>query len=92
MSYLEISRIITILASVIITFGLYDQALKIFRTKSAKDFTWSIIFALLLNELAWINYGFSLAEWPIILVGVVNIPAIIIIVFGYYKFNGIRKK
>lgn len=86
-NYLAISRIITVIASVAITYGLYDQAIRIFKIKSAKDFTWTIIFALLLNELAWLNYGFALFEWPIILVGIVNIPAIIIIIIGYYKYK-----
>jgi len=92
MNYLEISRIITLIASILITFGLYDQALKIFRTKSASDFTWTIIFALFFNEFAWINYGFSLSEWPIIVVGAANVPAIIIIIIGYKKYSYDRKK
>lgn len=92
MNYLETSRIITLIASIFITFGLYDQSLKIYKTKSAKDFTWTIIFALLLNEVAWVNYGFSLSEWPIIFVGLVNIPAIVIIIIGYYKYNNPKNK
>lgn len=91
MDYLNISRLVTVLASIVITFGLYHQALKIFQTKSAKDFTWSIIAALFINELAWINYGISLKEWPIILVGGVNVPGIIIIVVGYFKFKHGKK-
>lgn len=86
MGYLEVSRIITLAASVFITVGLYDQAIKIFRTKSAKDFTWSIIVALVINELAWTNYGLSLSEWPIVVVGLVNIPALIIVLIGYIKY------
>lgn len=92
MSYLELSRILTLIASFFITLGLYDQALKVFKTKSAKDFTWTIIFGLFLNELAWINYGFSLYEWPIIVVGAVNIPAIIILIIGYRKYSHVGKK
>ncbi len=86
-NYLEISRIITLIASVFITIGLYHQAIRMFKIKSAKDFTWTIIFALFFNELAWLNYGYALTEWPIIFVGAVNIPAIIIIVIGYYKYR-----
>lgn len=86
-NYLEISRIITLIASVLITYGLYDQSIKIFRIKSAKDFTWTIIVALFFNELAWLNYGISLSEWPIILVGAVNIPAILLLIRGYLKYR-----
>lgn len=90
MDYLELSRIITLIASVVIAIGLYDQTFKMFRTKSAEDFTWTIVFALAFNELAWLNYGSALKEWPIILVGLINIPAIIFIVIGYMKYG--RKK
>jgi len=87
MDYLHVSRIITFIASIAITYGLYDQALKIWRTKSAKDFTWSIVVALLFNECAWLNYGFSLMEWPIITIGILNVPAAIIAGIGFLKYR-----
>lgn len=87
MNYLEVSRIITLIASAFITIGLYDQACRIFKIKSARDFSMTIIFALIFNELAWLNYGISLSEWPIILVGAVNIPALIIIFVGYFRYR-----
>ncbi len=92
MDYLNLSRTLTMIASFFITIGLYDQAMRIFKVKSARDFTWTIIFALFLNEIAWINYGYSLSEWPIIIVGAVNIPAIIIIIIGYYRYSNVGKK
>lgn len=85
--YLEISRIITLVASAAITYGLYDQAKKIFRTKSAKDFRWTIVVAIVFNEFAWLNYGISLREWPIILVGFANIPAAILTLMGYLRYG-----
>ena len=87
MNYLEISRIVALIASVFITIGLYHQAFKIWKTKSAKDFTWTIIIALLLNELAWLNYGFALVEWPIIVIAFANVPAAIIASIGYLKYR-----
>jgi len=87
MNYLEISRIVALIASVFITIGLYHQAFKIWKTKSAKDFTWTIIIALLLNELAWLNYGFALVEWPIIVIAFANVPAVIIASIGYFKYK-----
>lgn len=89
MNYLEISRALTLIASFFITFGLYDQAVRIFKYKSAKDFTWTIIIALLFNEFAWINYGYSLHEWPIIIVGLANVPAIIIVFIGYLRYKNV---
>jgi uncharacterized protein with PQ loop repeat len=74
-------------ASILITVGLYDQSLKIWRTRSAKDFTASIVLALLFNEAAWLNYGCSLKEWPVILIAALNIPAALIAAVGYLKFR-----
>lgn len=74
-------------ASVLITLGLYDQSLKVWRTKSAKDFTTSIVVAILVNEVAWLNYGFSIGEWPVIVVSLLNIPAALVAAVGYFRFR-----
>ena len=74
-------------ASVFITLGLYDQSLKVWRTRSAKDFTTSIVIALIVNEVAWLNYGVSLREWPVIAVSLFNIPAAAIAAIGYFRFR-----
>ena len=87
MSYLEVSRIVTLVASLFITVGLYDQAFKIWRTKSARDFTISLVAALIFNEIAWLNYGFSLREWPIITLGCLNVPAAIIATIGFIRYR-----
>lgn len=87
MDYLEISRILTILASALITIGLYAQVIKIWTTKSAEDFSLILLIALFVNEVVWLNYGFALNEWPIILVGLLNIPAVIIAVIGFFKYG-----
>lgn len=84
------SRVIVLFASISITLGLYSQAIKIWETKSAKDFSGAIVFALLFNEFAWLNYGISLFEWPIILIGVVNVPAAIGIFWGYLRYRKYR--
>ena len=88
MNHLDISRLVTLLASIFITFGLYGQATKIWRTKSAKDFTVTIIVALIFNEVAWLNYGLALWEWPIIVLGCLNIPAVVIAGLGFFKYRG----
>jgi len=87
MNWLEISRIITIFASIGITIGIYTQVIKIFKTKSANDFTIVLIGALVFNELAWLNYGLALHEWPIILIAACNLPGIFLTFFGYIKYR-----
>lgn len=87
MDYMGMSRLVTLLASIFITIGLYHQAIKIWKTRSAKDFTATIIVALILNEVAWLNYGFALWEWPIIIIGCLNIPGAIIAGLGFIKYR-----
>lgn len=87
MTYHFISQLVVTCASVLITVGLYDQSLKIWRTRSARDFTTSIIIAIVFNEMAWLNYGFSLKEWPVILIPLLNIPAVLMAAVGYFKFR-----
>jgi len=88
LTHLLVSQWIVTGASLLITIGLYDQALKIWRTKSAKDFTTSIVIAIVVNEIAWLNYGLALREWPIVLIPLLNIPAAIIAAVGYFRFRG----
>ena len=85
--YLDISRLITALASMVMTIGLYLQVIKIWRSKSAKDFSPGLLFALILNEAAWLNYGVALSEWPIILIGILNMPAVIMAIIGYRRWG-----
>ena len=87
MEYINISRIVTLVASIVITVGLYDQAVKIWRTKSAKDFSGIIILAIVFNEMAWLNYGIALREWPIILLAIMNVPAAFVAAIGFIKYH-----
>ncbi|KOR33081.1 hypothetical protein TI05_03255 [Achromatium sp. WMS3] len=85
--YLLISRLLTIVASSFLTFGLYHQVWKIFQTKSAKDFTATLIISLLLNETIWFNYGFAISEWPIMFITGINLPAVVLTAIGYYYYG-----
>ena len=87
MTYLEFSRILTFAGSMLITVGLYEQAWKIWRTRSAKDFTLSLIASLLLTEVVWLNYGVVIHEWPIWAVSIINIPGAVLSSWGYAKFR-----
>ena len=85
--YFEISRVVTMIASSTMTLGLYAQCLKLFRTKSAKDFTWSLVASLVFTEIVWLNYGMVLAEWPIILSSVLNLLPVSLISVGYSRYR-----
>lgn len=87
MLYPDFSRIAVSVANLLIVVGLYDQAWTIWRRKSAKDFTWTLVVAVAINEVAWLNYGIAIHEWPIILVGALNTPAIVWTVVGFLRYH-----
>jgi MtN3 and saliva related transmembrane protein len=87
LSDLEISRILTVIASIVITIGLYMQMIKIYKTQSAKDFDTILVISLVANEYAWLNYGLNLHEWPVILISGLNLPAVTGIGIGYIKYR-----
>ena len=61
------------------------------RTKSVRDISASLIWLSLVNELTWLNYGLALGEWPMIAVGVANLPAGILGVWAYVKYREPKK-
>jgi uncharacterized protein with PQ loop repeat len=85
--YPEISRVITLMASLTITFGLYAQCLKLFRTRSAKDFTPVLAGSLLFSEIVLLNYGLVLGEWPIVLISCLNMAPVVLITIGYGRYG-----
>jgi len=88
MNYPTISRWIVFGASLLITVGLYHQAYKVWKTRSVRDFASTVIVAILINELAWLNYGIMLAEWPIILVTSLNLFPAVAVCVAYFRFRG----
>ena len=86
-TYCEISRFVTMLASLTMTCGLYVQCWKVFRTRSAKDFSLTLVGSLIFTEVVWFNYGMVLREWPIILSSVLNISPVVAIMYGYLRYR-----
>ncbi len=87
MSYVEISRMATFVASLTITFGVYSQVWKIWKTKSAKDFAAILILGIVITEFVWLNYGIVIREWPIIALETINIPGVIIMAILFLKYR-----
>ena len=87
MNHLAISRVLALLTSLAITFGSYDQVIKIWKTRSARDISYSLIVAWLLNEFAWVYYGAQIKEPIIVVLSVLNMPAALIGALGYWKYR-----
>lgn len=90
--YDEVSRIIALSSSALITVGTYDQVWRIWRTKSVGDISASFVLLSGVNEVTWLNYGIAIGEWPMIIVGIVNFPACALAIWGYFKFRDPKKK
>ena len=90
--YTEASRVIAFLTSVALVYGLYAQVVKMFKTKSAKDFTMALLVALLVDEIAWLNYGITIREWPVYMLGATSFPAALLAFIGYLKYGYRRKE
>lgn len=90
MSYGDFTRIAVLATSIALVGGLYAQVLKIWHTRSARDFSLILIIALLLDGIAWLNYGFILREWPILTIGFISFPAVIGAFVGYLKYGRVK--
>lgn len=87
----EIIRVNCLVAGLVITVGVYAQVLKVYQTKSAKDFALLLVVALFYNELAWLWYGLAIHEWPIVVLCAANIPADIGIAIGWVLYGRGRR-
>ena len=87
MLYSDLSRMAVSVGNLLIVAGFYHQAWAIWSRKSARDFTWTLVAALVISEAAWLNYGVAIHEWPIILAGALNTPAIVLMVVGFLRYH-----
>ena len=87
LDYVNVSRWLTILGSIATSYGMAAQAFKILRTKSARDVSKELIIALLFSEVAWINYGFAIKEWPILLICGINMIWVLLLAYGFFKYK-----
>ena len=86
MNYEDLSRWFVTAASILLVLGLYHQVYKMFKRRSAADFSYGMLVALLFAELAWLNYGLFLSEWPILVMVAAELPASLLALYGRWKF------
>jgi uncharacterized protein with PQ loop repeat len=80
-------RINSTIAALLISAGIYVQCFRVFRTRSAGDFSPALVIALLYFEVSWLIYGLAIMEWPVIAMTVVTLPADIGIAAGYLLYG-----
>lgn len=90
MNFESFTRYSVTAASIFLILGLYHQVYKMFKTKSASDFSYMMLIALVAAELAWLNYGHFLGEWPILAMTYFELPASLLALYGRYKFGTLK--
>ena len=84
---LFIFEILASISGVLMASAGFPQALKIFRTKSAKDISLSSRLMLLIGGLIWLVYGFLLSSFAIIISNIFGTVAEILVLIGYVKYK-----
>ena len=83
----------TILASlatisgVFLGLGSLPQAIKIFRTKSARDIAPESYGIMVLGSFIWILYGLELKSPPIIIPNILGVILGTVILFGWFLYG-----
>lgn len=82
--------VLSILASI---FGVINglanvpQIIKIFKTKSAKDISILTYSILAVGSFVWILYGIEISNAPILIMNGLGLTAILIVLFGCWKYG-----
>lgn len=84
---LTILRINSAVAGMLISLGIYIQCFRVFRSRSAKDFSPALVIALIYFEVSWLAYGISINEYPVISMTAATLPADIGIAIGYLLYG-----
>ena len=73
MTDLNLQELIGIFAGVLTTVAFLPQAIKIWRSKSARDVSLSMFVCFCTGVVLWVIYGFMLGAFPVILANVVTL-------------------
>jgi MtN3 and saliva related transmembrane protein len=74
-------------AGTLTTMSLVPQAVKIWRSQSAKDISLGMFATLLAGILLWIFYGYSINSLPVIITNIVSFILAFIILLLKIKFR-----
>jgi uncharacterized protein with PQ loop repeat len=85
--YTEISRVVLAAANLLLSFGLFTQCWRLYRTKSTKGLAVALFASLAVYRILQTNYGVAINEWPIILAGAVSLPPTVLIIIGFCLYH-----
>lgn len=84
---IDLNNIIGIIAGVITTSALIPQALKIYKTKSARDVSLMMFIFLAVGIALWFIYGILIKEIPVILANFISLILIFTIIFMKIRYG-----
>jgi MtN3 and saliva related transmembrane protein len=76
----KISNLVGIIAGIITTSALLPQAIKIYRTKSARDISLAMFIFLAVGVTLWLIYGILIKEIPVIVANFFSLLLIMAII------------
>uniref|UniRef100_A0A7C4AJ31 MtN3 and saliva related transmembrane protein n=1 Tax=Thermodesulfovibrio aggregans TaxID=86166 RepID=A0A7C4AJ31_9BACT len=79
--------IIGIIAGIITTSALVPQAVKIYKTKSARDISLTMFIFMAIGIILWFIYGVLIKEIPVILANFVSLILIFSIIFMKIRYG-----
>ena len=84
---MDSATLLGLTAGALTTMSLVPQAVKIWRTQSAKDISLGMFGTLVAGILLWIFYGFSINSFPVIITNIVSFILAFIILSLKIKFR-----
>ncbi|WP_460181675.1 SemiSWEET transporter [Thermodesulfovibrio sp. TK110] len=84
---MNLNNIIGIVAGIITTGALIPQALKIYKTKSARDVSLTMFIFMAVGISLWFIYGVLIKELPVILANFVSLILIFSIIFMKIRYD-----
>ena len=69
----DLQELIGIIAGMLTTIAFLPQAIKIWRSKSARDVSLAMFVCFCAGIILWVIYGFMLGAFPVILANVVTL-------------------
>jgi len=84
---MNVTEILGYLAAMCTTVAFLPQAIKTWKTKSAKDLSLPMFFLLCLGLSLWLTYGLLITNWPIIVANTVTLLLAASILYHKVKYG-----
>lgn len=80
------------LSGVVLGLGSLPQAIKIFRTKRARDIAPASYVIMVLGSFIWILYGLELKSLPIVIPNILGVILGAVILIGWFRYGTSQKR